>query len=125
MDEAQAFREILVEDLQGFGWSVSPDDIPDVDSCVAVITRMIEWWNGVGEPTRTIIGDADISLGLWNANMVTEWPLLYNLLQGMPFGNFKDTMFDVNRCVYHARDAAPDRAAQHLDTHVEDVVSGT
>ena len=120
--EDEAFKEILAEDLRGFGYdSVAADHIPDKTSVVTVMDRVYAWWNGLDGDTQQILREYDLSSGLWGANYLSEFPLLYNLLEGNKFGSFRDTMIDINRCVQHAKDGAADRAAQHLDTTVSDV----
>ena len=42
-----------------------------------------------------------------------EWPGLYTLVAGNPFGRFNDTLNDVLSSLKNAKERAPDYAAQH------------
>lgn len=113
MTEEEAFKQLAVEALAGFGWTLTVDDIPDFDSVMAVFNRIVPWWNGLDQFTRDLISGFDLADGLWNAGWMYEWPGMYTLVSGNPFGRFNDTLNDVLFAFRNAKDRAPDYAAQH------------
>jgi hypothetical protein len=113
MTEEEAFKQLAVEALNGFGWNVAVTDIPDLHSVNAVFERITPWWNGLSQDTRDIIGDLDLSLGIWNKGWMHEFPALYTMMAGNPFGRFANTIDNIRSSLVNARDRAPDYAAQH------------
>ena len=113
MTEDEAFKQLAVEALAGFGWHLSVNDMVDLHSIDTVFTRLIGWWNGLSQDTRDIITDLDLSLGIWNKGWMQEWPALYSLLAGNPFGRFSMTLDNIRLSLVNAHDRAPDYAAQH------------
>ena len=113
MTEEEAFKLLAVEALGGFGWSVTVDDIADMQSIEAVYGRLIHWWNALDQDTRDLIGEFDLATGFWNKSWLNEWPTMYTLLSGNPFGRFRETLDNVRSSLVNARDRAPDYAAQH------------
>ncbi len=120
MTEEEAFKLLAVETLGGFGWTLTVDDIPDFDSVMVVFNRILPWWNGLDQFTRDLISDFDLAEGLWNAGWMNEWPGMYTLVSGNPFGRFNDTLNDVLLSLRNAHDRAPDYAAQHAVGRLED-----
>ncbi len=120
MTEEEAFKQLAVEALAGFGWTVTVDDIPDFDSAYAVLRRLNEWWLGLDQFTRDLISGFDLADGLWNAGWMYEWPGLYHLITGNPFGRFNDTMNDIVSSLQSAHNRAPDYAAQHAVGQLQD-----
>ena len=120
MTEEEAFKLLAVEALGGFGWTLTVDDIPDFDSVMAVFNRILPWWNGLDQFTRDLISGFDLADGLRNAGWMYEWPGMYSLVSGNPFGRFNDTLNDVLLSLRNARDRAPDYAAQHAVGRLED-----
>jgi hypothetical protein len=113
MTEEEAFKQLAVEALGGFGYRLTVNDIPDLHSIETVFARVTGWWNGLSQDTRDIITDLDLSLGLWNKGWMNEWPALYSLIAGNPFGRFSNTLDNIRASLVNARDRAPDYAAQH------------
>ena len=113
MTEDEAYKLLAVENLAGFGWSITVDDMVDMQTVDTVFDRILPWWNGLDQDTRDIITDADLTLGLWNKGWLTEWPALYTMLSGNPFGRYKETIQDIRNCLSNAKNRAPDYAAQH------------
>lgn len=113
MTEEEAFKLLAVEALGGFGWSVTVDDIADLPTIEAVYGRLLHWWNALDQDTRDLIGEFDLATGFWNKGWLNEWPTMYTLLSGNPFGRFKETLDNVRASLVNARDRAPDYAAQH------------
>ena len=120
MTEDEAFKQLAVETLGGFGWTVTVDEIPDFDSAMAVFNRIYSWWKELDQFTRDLINEFDIADGLWRAGWMYEWPGMYTLVSGNPFGRFSDTMNDVLMSLRNAHDRAPDYAAQHAVGRMED-----
>ena len=89
MTDEEAFKQLAVEALGGFGWTVTVDDLPDYDSAYAVLRRLNDWWLGLDQFTRDLISGFDLADGLWNSGWMNEWPGLYQLISGNPFGRFK------------------------------------
>ena len=113
MTEDEAFKHLAVEALAGFGWHLSVNDMVDLQSIDTVFARIGGWWNGLSQDTRDIITDLDLSLGIWNKGWMQEWPALYSLLAGNPFGRFSSTLENIRMSLVNARDRAADYAAQH------------
>ena len=120
MTDEEAFKQLFVEDMGGFGWTVAPEDIPDFDSIVAVFNRILPWWNGLDQFTCDLITDFDLADGLWNAGWMYEWPGLYQLMSGYPFSRFNSSMNDILMSATNAHERAPDYAAQHAVGRLED-----
>jgi hypothetical protein len=120
MTEEEAFKQLAAENLAGFGWTVAIEDIPDYESVVAVIHRIGTWWNALDQFTRDLISDFDIADKLWQDGWMYEWPGMYNLVKGNPFGRFNDTLNDVLASLRSAHERAPDYAAQHAVGRMED-----
>ena len=120
MTDEEAFKQLAVEALGGFGWTVTVDDLPDYDSAYAVLRRLNEWWLGLDQFTRDLITGFDLADGLWNSGWMNEWPGLYHLIAGNPFGRFNDTMNDIVSSLQSAHNRAPDYAAEHAVTPMAD-----
>jgi hypothetical protein len=120
MTEEEAFKQLAVEALAGFGWTLAVDEMPDIESVSAVFNRIVPWWNGLDQFTRDLISDFDLADGLWHAGWFYEWPGMYTLVSGNPFGRFNDTMNDVFLSLRNAHDRAPDYAAQHAVATLQD-----
>lgn len=120
MTEEEAFKQLAVEALAGFGLTITVDDIPDVSAIGTVIGRIATWWNGLDQFTRDLIGDYDLTDGLWNAGWMNEWPALYTLMSGNPLGSFNQSLDDILLSVKNAHERAPDYAAQHAVGRLED-----
>lgn len=120
MTDEEAFKELAVEALGGFGWTVTVDEIPDYDSVMTVFNRLLTWWNGIDQFTRDLISEFDLADGLWNAGWMYEWPGLYSLVAGNPFGRFNNTLNDVMFSIGNAKERAPDYAAQHAVGRLQD-----
>ena len=120
MTDEEAFKQLAVEALGGFGWTVTVDDLPDYDSCYAVLQRLNQWWVGLDQFTRDLISGFDLADGLWNAGWMYEWPGLYHLISGNTFGRFNDTMNDIVSSLQSAHNRAPDYAAQHAVGTLQD-----
>ena len=113
MTEDEAFKLLAVEGLGGFGWTVTVDQIADLPSIEIVYGRLTTWWNGLNQDTRDLIGEFDLVDGFWNKGWLNEWPGLYTLMYGNPFGRYRDTLDNIRMCIRNAHDRAPDYAAQH------------
>jgi hypothetical protein len=113
MTEEEAFKQLTVEALAGFGWHLSVNDIPDLHSIDAVFVKIGGWWNGLSQDTRDIITDLDLSLGLWNKGWMQEWPAMYSMIAGNPFGRFSNTLENIRLSILNAHGRAADYAAQH------------
>ena len=113
MTEEEAFKLLAVENLKGFQLTLTVDDIPSYDSTSLVCNRIVEWWNGLDQFTRGVISDFDLSDGLWNAGSMYEWPGLYVLMHGNPYGRFSNILSDIILCMRNANERAADYAAQH------------
>jgi len=120
MTEDEAYKILAVENLAGFGWSITVADMVDMETVDVVFGRILPWWNGLDQDTRDIITDADLTNGLWNKGWLNEWPALYTMLSGNPFGRYKETIQDIRNCLSNAKNRAPDYAAQHAITPMAD-----
>jgi hypothetical protein len=118
--EDEAFKQLAVETLGGFGWSITPEEIGDFADITIVFSRLIPWWNGLDQDTRDLIGEFDLAPGLWNKGWLSEWPALYTLLAGNAFGRFGSTLDDIRASLVNAQGRAPDYAAQHAVGRLED-----
>ena len=118
MTEEEAFKLLAVEALGGFGWTLTVDDIPDLQSIDAVINRLRAWWNGLDQDTRDLIGEFDLADGFWSKGWLNEWPAMYTLLSGNPHVRFTPTMEDIRLSIENAHDRAPStaHAGGHVDT---------
>ena len=113
MTEEEAFKLLAVEALGGFGWTLTVDDIADMQSVDTVINRLRTWWNSLDQDTRDLIGEFDLALGFRNKGWLSEWPGMYTLLSGNPFARFTATSENIRLSIENARNRAPDYAAQH------------
>src|SRR4051812_12820394 len=113
MTEDEAFKLLAVETLGGFGWTITAEEIPDLPTVDRVVGGLISWWNSLSPDTKDVIRELDLADGLWNKGWLTDWPALYTLLAGNPFGRFPETLQDIQMSLRNARDRAPDYAAQH------------
>ncbi len=120
MTEEEAFKTLAVEALGGFGWTITEDEIPDFESVVAVLGRVMEWWNALSQDTRDIITELDLADGLWYKGWLNDWQGLYSLLSGNAFGRFALTLDDIRSSLLNAHERAPDYAAQHAVGHLAD-----
>ena len=118
--DEEAFKLLAVEALAGFGWTITVEDMVDVQTVETVFLRIATWWNGLSADTRDIIRELDLADGLWYKGWLNEWPGFYSLLQGNPFGRFSATLDDVKLSMSNAKDRAPDYAAQHAIGHLAD-----
>ena len=84
MTEEEAFKQLAVEALGGFGWTLTVEEIADYDSVMAVFNRLLPWWNGLDQFTRDLISDFDLADGLWRAGWMYEWPGLYTKPLAIP-----------------------------------------
>jgi len=116
MTEDEAFKELAIQNLAGFGWTVTAEDLPDLESMQAVLNRLVEWWNGLTQDTRDIVGDFDLADGFWTKGWLYEWPASYHLLKGNPMGRMSNTLFDIRASLRNAHERAADYAAQHAIT---------
>ena len=113
MTEDEAFKLLAVEALGGFGWTITVEEIPDLPAIEAVFVRIGTWWNGLTQDTRDLITEFDFADGFWNKGWLNEWPAMYTLLSGNPFGRFFETLDNIRLSLKNASDRAPDYAAQH------------
>lgn len=120
MTEDEAFKELAAEALVGFGWAVTTDDIPDLQSITTVFSRITPWWNGLTQDTRDVISECDLAEGMWNKGWLTEFPAMYTMMSGNPFGRFSNTLDNIRASLANAKDRAPDYAAQHAVGRMQD-----
>lgn len=111
----KTFQEFAAEDLQGFGWSITAEDIPEWETLSPVMRGIVAWINSLDQKTKNIVRSSDVSDGLWEAGMLNDWPALYTLLNGNKFGTFADTFDDVV--------AALNRAHHQVDEQPSDPIS--
>jgi hypothetical protein len=120
MTEEEAFKQLAVEALGGFGYTVNAEELPDFDSMMAPFNRIIPWWNGLDQFTRDLLNELDLSDGMWNEGWMYEWPGLYQLMNGSSFSRFNASLNDIFYALRNAKDRAPDYAAQHAVGRLED-----
>jgi hypothetical protein len=120
MTEDEAFKELAVQNLAGFGWTVTPDDIVDMASIEIVFSRIIHWWNALDQDTIDLIGDFDLAPGMWSKGWLSEFPALYSLMSGNAFSRFGPSLDDMRLSLTNAYSRAPDYAAQHAASRIED-----
>jgi hypothetical protein len=111
----QTFQDFAAQNLQGFGFSIQPSDIPDWDTVHRVVQGVSDWRHSLDECTQTIIYNSDLADGLWQVGMLSDWPALYSLLKGNLMGDFFHTFDDVI--------AALNRAHHQVDEQPSDPVS--
>jgi len=112
MDETEAFKQLFSEDLAGFSWHVSPTDLPDAATCSTVLDRLHDWWAPLSDQHKALLDTVDLSDAFWHAGMFNEWPGLYSLVHGLPFGDYRNTMNNIVQSYNNAKNRAPDKAAQ-------------
>ena len=116
---SKTFQQFLGENLSGFGWTVDEASLPEYAPCATTLNGLNDWWNGLEQRTRDIIGGCDLADGLWASGMLSDWPGLHQLMAGNRFESFKAMMNDILRCVDRARNQVdeqqPDAAAEPGD----------
>jgi len=120
----RTFQDFAAENLQGFGWQITAEDIPEWETAFGTVQRLHDWWGRLDNTTQSIIGELDIAGGVWNAGLLNDWPGLYGLMAGNRFGDFAHTMTDIvtalNRAHHQAEDEPPGLAG---GTGIDDVVN--
>ena len=94
----KTFQEFFSENLAGFCWTLSADDIPDWTTYSDAMVRIGNWWDGLDVHTRDIFRTADFSQGLHEQGYFSTFPGLYTLLAGNPMGTFDKTFNDIIAC---------------------------
>ena len=51
MTEDEAYKILAVQNLGGFGWSITIEDMVDIHTADTVINRILAWWNGLDQNT--------------------------------------------------------------------------
>ena len=100
---ANTYQDHAVENLAQFGWTLTADQIPDYATCVRTLNRIGDWWLGLDERTRAIVGACDVAPGLRDQGFFQEWPALFDLLSGNVFAWYADTHNDVAACLERAK----------------------
>ena len=108
---AKTFEQLAIENLAGFGWTIDESQMADYRTCRSTLDALSEWWNGLEDKTRRIVGGCDLADGLWEQGMLTGWPGLYALAKGNRFEYFGSTMNDVLACIERANQAVGEQQA--------------
>ncbi|MEO5838025.1 MAG: hypothetical protein ABIQ73_13835 [Acidimicrobiales bacterium] len=120
---ARTFQDFCSENLSQFGMSIAPSDIPDYETVLAVMTKILRWTETVDELTWGIIRGADLSDGLWYAGFFEGWEGLYQLYKGNTAGTYADTQNNIVTCIQHAKHQADDEPTGLAGgTGIEDVI---
>jgi hypothetical protein len=112
MTEEEAFQQLAVENLAAFGWTVAATDVADKASIDIVMNRLVTWYNSLSSDTRVLIAEFDLAPGLWNLGYLNEWPAIYNIIAGNPWGHFYDTLANLQDSLNNTQARAPEYAAQ-------------
>ena len=120
----KTFQDFAAENLSGFGWRLTAADIPDWDTAHAVVDGLHKWWTGLDDRTVQIIkfSQSDLSDGLWQTGMLTNWPALYTMLHGSPVGGTFDSLTDVALALNRAHHAVDEQPSDPV-SNVNDVVN--
>ena len=118
---AKTFQEFAAENLAAFGWDLTADEIPDVETAKRAMTGIVEWFNSNPEQTRRILDDSNISDGLWNQGFFTEWPALYRCFAKSTVGWFASTYDDLAAAIDRANYAVDEQPSEPV-SNVQDVV---
>ena len=121
----KTYQEFASEYLTGFGWHLSPEDIPDMTTSFHVMQSIADWYDGLDDTTRAVVRAADISAGLAAAGFLNDWPKLQDCFVGNPFGTFHATWSDVAACLERANNAVDEQPQGLPDgTGIADVTGG-
>jgi hypothetical protein len=120
MTEEEAFQELVAEALNGFGWTVTPEEVGSYHDIETVLARIINWGNTLDKDTLDLLGDFDLAPGMWAKGWLSEWPLMYTLMSNSTFSRFRESLDDIRLSILNARGRAPDYAAQHAVGRLED-----
>jgi hypothetical protein len=94
----KTFQEFFSENLAGFGWTLSPNDIPDFATYTAAMERIGDWWESLGSHNRNVLRAGDFSQGLHAEGYFNTFPGLYTLFAGNPMGAFDKTFNEITAC---------------------------
>jgi hypothetical protein len=94
----KTFQEFFSENLAGFGWELSPDEIPEWQTYSDAMVHIGQWWDGLDPHNRDIFRACDFSQGMYDKGYFNTFPGLFTLLTGNRMGTFDATFNDIIAC---------------------------
>ena len=94
----KTFQDFFSENLAGFGWDVSPSELPDARTYGEAMVNLGAWWDNIDPFNRDIFRASDFSKGLQDKGYFNTFPALFTLLSGNRMGTFDATFNDIIAC---------------------------
>jgi hypothetical protein len=120
----KTYQELASENIALFGWTMTADQIPDLETCRKVMNGILAWYNELDDKTRAIIDDSDVSAGLINQGFFTDWPALAACFKASTVGWFASTFDDLLDALIRAQHAVGEQASDVV-SDVNEVVGDT
>jgi hypothetical protein len=92
------FQEFFSENLAGFGWDISPSELPDARTYGEAMVHLGAWWDSIDPFNRDIFRACDFSQGLRDKGYFATFPALFRLLSGNRMGTFDAAVNDIIAC---------------------------
>jgi hypothetical protein len=121
---AKTYQELASENLAAFGWTMSADEIPNLETCKKAMNGVLTWYNDLDDRTRAIIDDSDVSAGLVNQGFFTDWPALATCFKSSTVGWFASTFDDLLAALVRAEHAVGEQSSEPV-SDVSEVVGDT
>ena len=105
------FSDLAAEYLTGFGFTVTSQQVPEIEAITADWNQLLQWWRSLDERTKRILEWSDLAEGLKNEGFFGSWPHLYELFKQNPSGGWGFCFDNIETAVNRAYHAANERLA--------------
>ena len=106
------FSDLAAEYLTGFGFTITSDQIPAVETIKLDWDQIVAWYRSLDERTKRILEWSDLAEGLKNEGLISNWPALYDLFKQNPYGGWGFCFDNIETAVNRAYHAANERLAE-------------